>query len=225
MYDWIITNKELLKIFYGLVLALVCLIIVLKTHKLFKLSLHQGIRYFRNAFFFYCLAFLSRYILGALNYYGYLADYSFLTKVLFEFFLVMGGFFLLYSLLWKKIEPFGADYDSSLFNAKILLFYFMTFIIVALDYLWVSYNFMIISQIIIFLSATAISYLNYARNGSRHQFLKFYFIAILLSLIAWILNSSLQYFDWSRGILINVYILNIIFFLLFLYGVIKLSSN
>lgn len=225
MYDWIIQNKELIKVFYGLAVALICFFIVLKTHRLFKLSLHQGIRYFRNAFFFYGLAFLSRYILGALNYYQILTSYTFMTKILFEFFLVMGGFFLLYSLLWKKIETSGTNYDSSLLNTKILVFYLMTFIIIALDYLWNSYDFMFLSQIIIFIFLTIISYLNFRKNGSKHQFLKFYFIAMLLSLAAWILNSLLEYFEWSKGILIDIYVINIIFFLLFLYGVIKLASD
>lgn len=225
MYNWIIENKELIKIFYGLIVGFICLIIVMKTNKLFHLSLHQGIRYFRNAFFFYGLAFLSRYILGAFVIYGYITDYSFLIKIIFEFFMVMGGFFLLYSLLWKKLESSEKSYDSSLLNAKIFLFYLMTSVIVILDHLWNSYNFMFISQILIFVFLTIISYLNYQKNGSRHQFLKFYFIAMLLSLIAWILNSILGYFDWSKGILINIYVINIIFFLLFLYGVIKLTSK
>jgi len=77
MLEWIVLNKELLKIFYLLVVGLICTIIVLKSHKLFKLSMHQGIRYFRNAFLFFGIGFILRYIVGT----GYL-----FSKYLFEFF-------------------------------------------------------------------------------------------------------------------------------------------
>lgn len=222
-YNWVIENKELLKVIYGLIILLICFVIVVKTHKLFRLSLHQGIRYFRNAFLFYGLAFLSRYILGALATYGYITYYTFAIKIFFEFFLVMAGFFLLYSLLWKKMEP--KPYDSSLFNPTIFLFYLMTFVVVALDYLWWTYYFMFLSQILLFIFTSGISYVNYQKNKGRHKFIKFYFASMVLSLLAWILNSALEYFEWSKGILINIYFLNIIFFLLFLWGVIKITSK
>lgn len=225
MYDWIIENKELIKIFYGLILGLICFIIVLRTDKLFRLSLHQGIRYFRNAFLFYTLAFVARFLLGALASYGYITTYAFSIKIIFEFFLVMAGFFLLYSLLWKKFEPGEKPYDSSLLNKNILIFYIMAFVIVILDYLWQVYYFMFSSQIFIFIFGIIVSYINYKKNGSRHKFLKFYFVAMVLSLLAWILNSVLAFFDWRKEILINVYVLNLIFFLLFLYGVIKITSR
>jgi hypothetical protein len=227
MLDWIILNKELMKIFYLLLIGLICTIIVFKSHRLFKISEHQGIRYFRNAFFFYGIAFLIRYFLGALSsqvnifsfYYGYTIN------VLFEFFLVMAGFFLLYSLLWKRFENVTPPPISSLFNPMIILFYGMALIIVILDFIWATHNFMFVSQIIIFIFAIIISYGNYVINGAKGNFLKFYFIAMILSFITWVLNfAASSIFNWSQMILMAVYGLNIIMFLLFLYGVIKITK-
>ena len=62
-------------------------------------------------------------------------------------------------------------------------------IITIIDLLWNSYYFLFISQIIIFLYASIISYSNFARDKGEHKFLKFYFLAMILALIAWILNS------------------------------------
>lgn len=214
-------NKEVAKLIYGIFIWLICLIIVLKTNKLFKLSHHQGIRYFRNAFFFYGIAFFIRYIIGSVFLPDYISLNNLIIKLFFEFFVVMAGFFLIYSLIWKRFEtPLG---QSSLFNLRILIFYLLTLLIIIFDFIWQSYYAMFISQIIIFILASGISFLNYANNGDHSSFLKFYFLAMLLSLFAWILNGLAGlYFNWSELILIEIYISNIIIFVLFLYGVLKI---
>ena len=121
IYDWILTNKEMLKLIYALIICIICAIIVLKTDRLFKLSNHQGIRYLRNAFFFYGSAFFVRFILGTTNIVGnYSQFYSVSIKILFEFSIVMAGFFLFYSLIWKRIEK-RTQYNS-LINFRRVVF-------------------------------------------------------------------------------------------------------
>jgi len=227
LFNWIIENKDIIKIFYGLIITVICAFIVIKVDKLFKLSMHQGIRYFRNAFFFYGLAFIFRYFLGTYSFYeGSLLNPS-AIKFIFEFFLIMAGFFLLYSLVWKRIENSQEkNPSSSLFNKNLLVFYFMAFVIVFLDYLWSTYFFMFLSQIILFVCLSIISYINYSKGKKQHRFLKLYFVAMILSLIAWILNAILALsLNWNKGVLVNIYILNIIFFLLVLYGVVKVTRK
>ena len=220
---WIIGNKELLKLFFALIVVLICMVIVFKTHKLFRLSSYTGIRYFRNAFFFYGIGFAIRFFIGSPIFDNkYLSAYYPAINSLFEFFLVMAGFFLLYSLLWKNFEHRKHSL-SSLFNFKIFIFYLVAFIIVVLDSIWKTNYFMFASQILLFVLASGISYLNYIKKKNR-EFLKFYFIAMILSLIAWVLNAlAALYFNWNQAVLINIYILNLIVFLLFLYGVIKVT--
>jgi len=225
LYEWVVENKEFLKIFYALVIGLICAIITIESHRLFKLSFHQGIRYFRNAFLFYGLAFVTRYLVGNVFLYMGIKEYCFITRIAFEFFLIMAGFFLLYSLLWKRFEG-EKNYRSSLFNLPIMIFYLMTIIIINLDYTWNKYAFMFFSQFVIFSIASLISYNNYIKNKGKHKFLKFYFLAIVLSFIGWLLNFLLViWIGWSQGILMNIYGLNIIIFLLFLYGVIKITRR
>ncbi len=227
LYSWIIENKELIKLFYGLIVGIICLVIVSKSHKLYHLSFHEGIRYFRNAFLFFGIAFIIRYVLGGFTFFGLISPgYAEMIRVLFEFFLVMAGFFLLYSLLWNKIEAGGMGNFSSILNLRILIFYIMAFIITLLDYLWGNYYFMFFSQIIIFIIASIVSYVNYIKNGKKRKFLKFYFIAMILALVAWVLNAvTALYFDWNRGVLVYVYFLNIVIFLLFLFGIIWITRK
>ncbi len=218
MLEWIIENKELLKFFYTFLIVGICAIIVVKTDRLFSLSLHQGIRYLRNAFLFYGIGFIIRSLLEIK-----FLPFS-LLNILFEFFLIMAGFFLLYSLLWKRFKT-SVKY-SSLFNPWIIVFYLMALVIALIDYLWSTYTLMFFSQILLFSIASIISFKNYLKNGRKHKFLKFYFAAMILSLAAWTLNAlAALYFNWSQGMVMNVYVINIIMFLLFLYGVVKITKK
>jgi hypothetical protein len=218
IYSFIIANKDIFKIIYACLIVLICLVIVLKTHKLFHLSLHPGIRYFRNAFFFYGISFFVRYLLS-------FTVSTQLTIPVFEFFIIMAGFFLLYSLIWKKIQ--GEKFGSfSFFNSRVSIFYLMALIIVILVILWGTIYFMFLSQIILFLIASIVSFVNYKNKKDSHKFPGFYFIAMILMLAAWILNSlAPTLFNWSPIALINIYFFNSIFFLVFLYGVIKITKN
>jgi hypothetical protein len=217
LYDLLLGNRMILKLIFTVIVGLVCFIIVLRTNRLFKLSYHQGIRYFRNAFFFYGLAFILRYLIEII--------YPSVTEPVFEFFLIMAGFFLLYSLMWKRFEVERARKQSSLFNLRIFLFYALTIILVFLDALWQSYGFMFGTLIILFAYASIISYLNYRTSRGR-GFTGLYFIVMLLNLIAWAANFIVAVFlSWYKPLLIGIYILNVIIFLIFLYGVIIVTRK
>jgi hypothetical protein len=215
--------KWALEVFYALAISAICMIIVLKTDKFYKLSLHQGIRYFRNAFFFYGVAFIGRYVFGLFS--DLALSSALFVGFLFEYFLIMAGFFLLYSLIWKKIEVPKESYLTSLFNAKIIVFHAMALILALLDKTMQTYYFMFFSQMIIFAYASIISYKN-CKNNEKHPFPKFYFAATVIGLVAWTLNFlAASYFEWNPMILIDVGLMNVMFFLLFLYGVVKVTKK
>jgi len=219
LYEFMIYNREVFKLIYTIVISIICFAIVIKTDRLFRLSFHQGIRYFRNAFFFYGLAFIMRYFLGTVYIFtSRTVLHASAMKVVFEFFLIMAGFSLLYSLLWKKFEP-RKESISSLFNARFALFYCIALVVVILDVLWKTYTFMFLLQIVLFGSASIVSYIK-SRESKRGSFLRLYFIVIFLNLIAWLANFIVASFlSWHQGGVISIYILNIIIFFLFLYGV------
>jgi hypothetical protein len=224
LYSWILENKEVIKIIYALIIVLICAIITLKSHRMFKLSLYQGIRYFRNAFFFYGIAFAIRYLFGSYLLH-FSRTYSITIEILFSFFFIMAGFFLLYSLLWKKIESPHKITNSSLFNPRILIFYAMAITLVFLDLFWGGHYFLFFSQAFVFIFAFAISFSNYKSKGRNRKFLKFYTLAMLLFFVAWILNAFIEMiFNWDPKITILIYLLNILIFLLFLFGIIRIAK-
>ena len=225
LYSWILQNKEVIKIIYALIIVLICAIITIKSHRMFKLSLYQGIRYFRNAFFFYGIAFAVRYLFGSYLF-SFSKTYSTTIEILFSFFFIMAGFFLLYSLLWKKIETPNKITHSSLFNSRILIFYAMAILLVFLDYFWNGLYFLFFSQAFVFILAFAISFSNYKSRGRNRKFLKFYALAMLLFFIAWTLNAFIEtVFHWDPKVTILIYLLNIFIFLLFLFGIIKVAKK
>jgi hypothetical protein len=225
LYSLIIDNKWILEVAYALIIGLICSVIVFRTDKFFRLSLHKGIQYFRNAFLFFGLAFIARYLFGVISDLD-LDEFVPVLQVVFEYLLVMAGFFLIYSLIWRKFESAKEKYSSSLFNSKIIIFHLMALVIAVLDTMWQTYYLMFFSEIVIFFYASIIAYINSKNDKKEHKFPRFYFIAMLLSLGAWILNFlSESYLQWNHGLLIDIGIINIIFFLLFLYGVIKVTKT
>ena len=223
MFDFIVANKEIFKLFYGLIILFICIFIVLRSDKLFRLSNHNGIRYFRNAFFFYGIAFAIRYLLGTPLLNEIIIFRIGITKFLFEFFMTLAGFFLLYSLMWKRLEY--QKQNSSLFNLNVLIFYLMAFIIAFIDYILTCYFFLFASQIILFFILFIISYYKYLEKR-KNNFLRFYFLVMVLSLSAWVLNIlAATIFQWHSVILIIIYGLNVVVFLSFLYGVIKIIQS
>ena len=218
LYEWVLTNKELLKVTYALVICFICAVIVLKTDRMFKLSDYQGLRYFRNAFFFYGLAFFVRFILGSVS---TLAENS---VYFFEFFIIAAGFFLLYSLIWKRIER-EKSYHSFL-NVRSGVLYTVALLIVLLNLILNTSFFMYFSQIALFMAMSFISYQKWKKGGEKHLFLRYYSIIMILGLIAWILNMALDYFlNWNKVIQMGVYGLNILFFILFLYVITKITKS
>jgi hypothetical protein len=225
LYEFILENKELLKVVYALIISFICALIVLKTDRMFKLSDHQGLRYFRNAFFFYGLSVIVRFIFGVVSIsldYGKI--YLLLTKFFFEFFIVSAGFFLLYSLIWRRIEREASHH--SILNLRALFFYLLALIFGILDVYFDTNLALYVSQILLFIILSFISYNNYLNGKKGHNFLKYYFFMMLLGLITWIFTMLLDYIlDWNKIIQIIVYILNILFFFVFLYLIKKIISR
>lgn len=221
VYELIMANKELLKIVYALVIVFICAIIVLRTDRLFKLSDYQGLRYLRNTFVFYFLAFLFRFILGRIENplpnYGQLYFQS--VNFLFEFFVIMAGFFLFYSLIWKYIEK-EKNYHS-LFNVKIGFLFAVALMFSVLDFWSSGYLLMYVSQIILFAVMGVISFRNYITNGN-----KYYFFMIMMGLVSWLLNAFAYFFLQGSDVMqIYAYAINMVFFLFFLYGTMRMTRK
>jgi hypothetical protein len=220
--NFIFLNRELAKLIYTLVLVLVCIAIVLRTDKLFRLSDHQGIRYFRNAFFFYGVGFVFRYLFSISHFFvGGSRWLSYVGLIIFEYFIIMASFFLLYSLLWKKVE---SNAKSSLFNLRILMFHGVALIIALLGFIWQCYYFLFGSQILIFCIALVLGFI--AKTEKKAGFLDLYLFVIGLNLFAWIFNLLIAWvFHWNIISMMLIYMLNVLIFLLFLFAIFSVTKK
>ncbi len=223
------TNKDILKLVYTLILFFICFSIVIKTNKLFKLSSHQGIRYFRNAFLFYGLAFIFKYLTGIPTDYSYewISGFFSPAKIFYEFLLVMAAFFLLYSMLWKHFEETTGSF-SSLFNPRIIIFYALALIISILDSIWGTYYFVFLLQTITFSFAAGHAFARYYDGSKNSGFFGLYLLVIVLNLVIWtaqsVILSSFKFdidsvIDWHLYSVITLYLLNGIIFSIIWYGV------
>ena len=131
----------------------------------------------------------------------------------------MAGFFLFYSLIWKYLEK-EKNYHS-LFNIKIGILFGVALVISVLDLWFSGYLFMYSSQIILFLFMAIISFRNYILNKNVY-----YFFIILMGLISWSLNAFAYLFLKEASMMrIYAYAINMIFFLFFLYGTIRMTKK
>ncbi len=218
--EWTIANKELLKILYALAISFICALIVIKSDRLFKISDYQGIRYFRNAFFFFGLSVIVRFILGPVTTTNPNA-YSVIITFLSGFFILVGGLFLFYSLVWKKIE--NEKKYHSLINLSAFVFYLISSLIS-----WIgltSHLLLPISQIVLLSLILVVSLVNYLKSGNDYSFLRTYVVAMVLGLLAQIIGTTSYFISEIKIIPLTIYGLNLLFFFLFLKGVMSLTKN
>lgn len=96
---------------YTLLIFVFCFVIYFKTKDMYELTKYKGIRYFRNAFFLFGLAYLVRFVLHLGMITSFTFGYRMAMRSLHMPLLVVTGylstlaiFYLLYSLVWKKIK-------------------------------------------------------------------------------------------------------------------------
>lgn len=101
------------ELIYSFVIIVCSLMIYYSTKEMYKLSSYKGIKYFRQSFLFFAIAYFFRYsIRFILSFFNIRTIHEFLpislgpmgplTLFLFMYFSSMAVFYLLYSVMWKK---------------------------------------------------------------------------------------------------------------------------
>jgi hypothetical protein len=181
----------LLETIYLILLIIPTLFIYLKTRKLYKFSGYKGINYYSKAFLFLSIGFIIRYIVMISkilqNNFQTIQEFNIIT-IIMEFFLIVPGLFLLYSMIWQRFEK---SHYSHKFTISQLIIYFIALSIALIDMYLGNFIFMYTSQILIFFIASIISYNKYLKN--KNNFLQLYFISMILFLFIWIINLIAQF--------------------------------
>ncbi len=94
---------------YSLLVIVLCITVYVRTRELFELTKYGGIRYFRNAFLFFALAYASRFVFHLYQLGAFALDVPrhFVFPLMFPFvgyFSTIALFFLAYSMVWKNIR-------------------------------------------------------------------------------------------------------------------------
>lgn len=215
-------NSFIIHTVYLLIVLVCCIFIYAKTKRLYKISTYLGLNYFSNAFLYYGLGFLFVYLRDWIPYFIDAAQplKPYMTIVI-EYCLLMAGFFIVYSLLWKKLE----DISSSLPADKILMLHGIAIIIAVVDFLKTTGYIMYIIQLVLSLYAIFITYNNYI-SSKKKGFMPFYFLAMILNFIGWASYFVAFFlFPFYPAIEIIIYAITSLIFIIFLLGIIKVTAN
>lgn len=214
-----------LEVFYSFVIIICSLMIYYGTKELYELSSYKGIKYFRQAFLFFAIAYFFRsfikFVVLYFNVNGIL-DLSpatfgatgLATQLLFMYFSSMAVFYLLYSVIWKKLSE--NKYTIYMFHGAAFIVALIS-ILSRNSLVYLGLNFLLLGITILVVS---LSYKNVNRKGHN-----LYFIYLLLS-IFWILNiidALLPKF--FQGFQLFIYLISTGIFLLILYKVIKKTGS
>ena len=207
------------ELFYSFVIIICSLMIYFGTKEIYYLSSHKGIKYFRQAFLFFSIAFFFRsFIKFLIMYFNItrIVDLSpqtfggagLLTQFLFMYFSSMAIFYILYSVMWKKWK------DSN----KIYAFHGLALLMAILSilgrspivYLWLNIFMLAIVIIVVLLS-----------HKHKKKANSLFVIYLLLS-VFWVLNIIETLIpDFFEGFQLFIYMASTGVFLLILYKVIK----
>lgn len=186
------------------------------TKELYELSNYKGIKYFRMAFLFFAFAYFFRYIIKFLIIYFQLDrifDLSphligFFAMIFFIYLSSMAIFYLLYSLLHKKLG-----------NKKIYIFHIIAVFLAFLSSLFRHPLFHVLLDFSLLLMVLLIVYLAYkdSKNKSKDKFILYLLLSLFLILNT--LDLSLpMFFERTR---LFIYLASSWIFLILLYKVLR----
>jgi len=212
------------EIIYSFMIIACSLMIYFGTKKLYETSSYKGIKYFRQTFLFFALAYFSRTFIKLIALYFDSDDLmriapslmnplvAYVSMLLFLYFSTTAIFYLMYSIVWKKVNHS---------NYVIPLIHLISFLLAFIILFFGNLNLYIFVNIILF--AAVLYAIYFSTTFSKKS--KFYTVYILLALF-WILNILdilIPGFLVSSQIL--VYLASLSIFLLIAYKVLRTAGN
>jgi hypothetical protein len=218
-----------LEIIYAFVIIACSIMIYLATREIYSLTKHKGIKYFRNAFLFFAIAYFFRsfikFVLISLK----LSSIHNIAPMLlgtaslliFMYFSIMAIFYLLYSVIWEKLEKP---------HSKIYLFHILALLLAITTLL--SKNpifYLIINILLLILILIAIYFAKIASTNqiktSKKKHYSLYIIYVLL-FIFWILNIlDILIPNFLRTIQLLIYLASITIFFIITYKVLRKTGS
>jgi hypothetical protein len=96
---------------YTLIVLGLCGLIYFRTREIYEISKYEGIRHFRNAFLFFGLAYVSRFLLHLIMISSFALEIDMRHRLIHFAFLALTGYFstmaifqIIYCTIWKRIS-------------------------------------------------------------------------------------------------------------------------
>jgi len=216
------------ELIYSFIIIVCSLMIYFGTKELYELSSHKGIKYFRQAFLFFAIAYFFRsfikFLLTSFNV-SRIFDVSYrmlnftfgqITLFVFMYFSFMAMFYLLYSFVWKKWN--GNSKKIYLFHLASL---FLSGIIIltqsALVYLCLN------ALILLFIIYAVCTASKCSKKKSKKHPL---FLIYVLLFIFWILNIlDILVPNFFQTFQILIYLISLGIFMTILYKVLTKTGS
>lgn len=211
-----------IEVFYSFIIIVSALLIYFSTRDIYKLSSHKGIKYFRNAFLFFAIAFFFRFVIKFIislfsvpRFFIHSPAVSAVTLFVFIYASTIAMFYLLYSVMWKKVPK---KYEN------IYALHLVAIFISALSISTQNVLVLLLLQAIIFLFIAAESYRSY-RKSRKKGVLNLYAVYMLL-FVFWIFNIlDILVPDVFRPTQLIIYVISAGLFLLILYKVLRKTGS
>ncbi|MBT4377097.1 hypothetical protein HOD29_07020 [archaeon] len=213
-----------MEVFYSFVIILCALLIYFGTRELYKLTSHKGIKYFRLAFLFFAISYFFR---ALIKFTLLVFDprqiihnippiFWSLNQMLFMYFSAMAVFYLLYSVLCKKLKSK---------KESLILLHILAIVIAIVTPIFNNLFFSLIINLIL-LSFVAIVFIISHRDSKKKKKKSWFYLIYLLLFVFWILNiidilipTFLQTFQ------LIIYLASTTIFVFILYKVLRKTGN
>jgi hypothetical protein len=173
-------NFVIMELIFSTIVIVLAMLIYFKTKEMYSLTKYKGIRYFRNSFLFFALAFFFRFFFH-LFMMSRIGDAGIshgimgpLSLTITSYLSTMAIFYLVLSTLWKYMKSNALLYIAHAAAALIVLMvgYFRTPEILGL------------AQLVLLVFAAVLSFLSYRKTKKHSQL----FVIYILMFIIWVFN-------------------------------------
>ncbi len=204
------------ELLFTIISIVFCFSIYFKTKETYELTRYQGIMYFRKAFLFFGLSYAMRFLFSFLMF-SRMAFDLILPRELFVplfilplgYFSTIGIFYLIFSLIWKKLD-----------NKKVLfLGHGIAVVLSVLSFITRSHLILLLLQSILLIIAAALSFTTHKGRKKISQIKILYLLILALWLIdLWIIDRR---HPFSLSIQLASYLISLLVFIAIYYKISK----
>ena len=212
------------EIIYTFVIIVCSLMVYFGTKEIYDLSSYKGIKYFRQAFLFFAMAYLFEFVINFIIIYFNLHEIfeifplmlGYLALFVFIYMSLISIFYLIYSMSWKKWKEESKVIYA--FHAIAILIALAT-IIFRNQWFYVGLNILLLLSAIIAASVSSYS----QRHKSKKNNLLAIYLLLFVFFILNVFNILVPVFFESLKLI--TYLMSLGIFLVILYKVLKKSGD